>query len=66
MLLKSICIFISSLQHCETLEYRYFYASNNEQLRKPPRLIPNQQDLQSHLNHSAVKYVLVSFGMFVL
>ena len=27
------------LQHCETLEYRYFHASNNEQLLKFPRLI---------------------------
>ena len=30
------------LQYCETLEYRYFYASNNEQLLKSPRLIRNQ------------------------
>ena len=28
------------LQHCETPEYRYFYASNNEQLLKSPRLRP--------------------------
>ena len=35
------------LQHRETLEYRYFYASNNEQLLKSPRLIRNQRDLQT-------------------
>ena len=35
------------LQHCETLEYRYRYASNNEQLRKSPHLIYNQLDLQN-------------------
>ena len=43
------------LQHLETLEYRYFYASNNEQLLKSPRLIRNQQDLQNLLNHLAAK-----------
>ena len=43
------------LQHRETLEYRYFYASSNEQLLKCPRLIRNQQDLQHLLNHSAAK-----------
>ena len=43
------------LQHRETLEYRYFYASNNEQLLKSPRLIRNQQDLQNLLNHLAAK-----------
>ena len=43
------------LQHHETLEYRYFYASNNEQLLKSPRLIHNQQDLQNLLNHLAAK-----------
>ena len=43
------------LQHCETLEYRYFYASNNEQLLKSPRLIRNQRDLQNLLNHLAAK-----------
>ena len=41
------------LQHRETLEYRYFYASNNEQLLKSPRLIRNQQDLRNLLNHLA-------------
>ena len=35
------------LQHRETLEYRYFYASNNEQLLKSPRLNRNKQDLQN-------------------
>ena len=43
------------LQHRETLEYRYFYASNNEQLLKSPQLIRNQQDLQNLLNHLATK-----------
>ena len=43
------------LQHRETLEYRYFYASNNEQLLKSPRLIHNQQDIQNLLNHLAAK-----------
>ena len=43
------------LQHCETLEYHYFYASNNEQLLKSPRLIHNQQDLQNLLGHLAAK-----------
>ena len=43
------------LQHRETLEYRYFYASNSEQLLKSPRLIRNQQDLQNLLNHLAAK-----------
>ena len=39
------------LQHRETLEYRYFYASNNEQLLKSSPLIRNQRDLQNLLNH---------------
>ena len=43
------------LQHWETLEYRYFYASNNEQLLKSPRLIRNQRDLQNLINHLAAK-----------
>ena len=43
------------LQHRETLDYRYFYASNNEQLLKSPQLIRNQQDLQNLLNHLAAK-----------
>ena len=43
------------LQHRETQEYRYFYASNNEQLLKSPRLIHNQQDIHNLLNHLAAK-----------
>ena len=43
------------LHHRETLEYCYFYASNNEQLLKSPSLIRNQQDLQNLLNHLAAK-----------
>ena len=35
------------LQHHETLEYCYLYASNNAQLLKSPRLTHNQLDLQS-------------------
>ena len=34
------------LQH-QTLEYRYFYASNNVQLLKSRRLILNKQDSQN-------------------
>ena len=30
------------LQHRETLEYHYFYASNSEQLLKSPQLIQNK------------------------
>ena len=41
------------LQHRETLEYRYFYASNNEQLLTSPRLIRNQQDLDNLLDFLA-------------
>ena len=47
--------FLFILQHRETLEYRYFYASNNEQLLKSPQLIRNQQDLQNLLSHLAAK-----------
>ena len=43
------------LQHRETLEFRYFYVSNNEQLLKSPRLIHNQCGLQNLLNHLAAK-----------
>ena len=35
-------------QHRETGEFWYHYASNNEQLLKSPRLIRNQQDLESY------------------
>ena len=47
--------FLFILQHRETLEYRYFYASNDEQLLKSLQLIRNQQDLQNLLNHLAAK-----------
>ena len=47
--------FLFILQHRETLEYRYFYASNNEQLLKSARLIRNQQYLQNLLNHLSAK-----------
>ena len=47
MLLISIGHFSFILQHHETLYYRYLSASNNEQLLKPPHLIPDQLDLQS-------------------
>ena len=45
MLLISIGHFSVIPEHHETLQYRYLYASNNEQLLKPPHLIPNQLDL---------------------
>ena len=41
------------LQHRETLEYRYFYASNNQQILKSPKLIRNQQDLDNLLDFLA-------------
>ena len=47
--------FLFIVQHCETLEYCYFYASNNEELLKSPLLIHNQHDLQTLLNHLAAK-----------
>ena len=43
------------LQHRETLEYRCFYVSNNDQLLKSPRLIRNRQDLQNLSSHLAGK-----------
>ena len=43
------------LQHQETGEYRYHYASNNNQLLNTPRLIRNQQDLENLLDHLASK-----------
>ena len=52
---KIILSFSFILQHLETLEYCYFYASNNEQLLKSPHLIQNKQDLQNLLNHLATK-----------
>ena len=41
------------LQHRETGEYRYFYASNNQQFLKSPKLIRNQQDLDNLLDFLA-------------
>ena len=43
------------LQHRETGEFRYHYASNNNQLLNSPRLIRNQQDLENLLDHLASK-----------
>ena len=43
------------LQHRETGEFRYHYASNNLQLLRSPRLIRNQQDLENLLDHLAAK-----------
>ena len=57
---------LTYLQHHETLEYCYLYASNNEQLLKSPHLILNQLDLQSNLNHLAVKDVPISLETFIL
>ena len=41
------------LQHRETGEFRYHYASNNHQLINSPRLIRNQQDIDNLLNFLA-------------
>ena len=38
------------LQHRETGEFRYHYASNNDQLLNSPRLIRNQHDLDTLLD----------------
>ena len=43
------------LQHRETGEYRYHYASNNNQILNSPRLIRNQKDLENLLDHLAAK-----------
>ena len=43
------------LQHRETGEYRYHYASNNNQILNSPRLIRNQRDLENLLDHLASK-----------
>ena len=43
------------LQCHETGEFRYHYASNNNQLLNSPRLIQNQQDLENLLDHLAAK-----------
>ena len=41
------------LQHRETGEFRYHYASNNDQLLNSPRLIRNQHDLNNLLDFLA-------------
>ena len=41
------------LQHRETGEFRYHYVSNNNQLLNSPKLIRNQQDLDSLLDFLA-------------
>ena len=41
------------LQHRETGEFRYFHASNNQQILKSPKLIRNQQDLDNLLEFLA-------------
>ena len=43
------------LQNRETGEYRFFYASNNEQFLNIPKLIRNQEDLNKLLDHLASK-----------
>ena len=43
------------LQHRETGEFRYHYASNNNQLLNSPCPIRNQQDLENLLDHLAAK-----------
>ena len=43
------------LQHRETGEFRYHYASNNNQILNSPRLIRNQKDLENLLDHLASK-----------
>ena len=43
------------LQHRETGEFRYHYASNNNQILNSPHLIRNQQDLENLLDHLAAK-----------
>ena len=43
------------LQNRETREYRFFYASNNEQLLNIPKLIRNQEDLSKLQDHLASK-----------
>ena len=53
--LKMNLSFSFILQHRETGEFRYHYASNNNQLLNSPRLIRNQQDLENLLDHLAAK-----------
>ena len=43
------------LQHRETGEFHYHYASNNNQILNSPCLIRNQQDLENLLDHLAAK-----------
>ena len=43
------------MQHRETGEFRYHYASNNNQLLNSPRLIRNQEDLENLLDYLAAK-----------
>ena len=43
------------LQNRQTGEYRFLYASNNEQLLNIPKLIRNQEDLNKLLDHLASK-----------
>ena len=43
------------LQNKETEEYRYYYASNNTQLVREPKLIRNQEDLNAILNFLSAK-----------
>ena len=43
------------LQHRETGEFRYHYASNNNQLLNSPKLIRNQQDLDNLLDFLALQ-----------
>ena len=47
--------FLYIFQNCETGEYRFFYASINEQLLNIPKLIRNQEDLSKLLDHLASK-----------
>ena len=43
------------LQHRETGDFRYHYATSNNQLLNSPCLIRNQQDLENLLDHLAAK-----------
>ena len=45
--------FSFTLQHGETGEFRYQYASNNNQILNSPKLIQNQQDLDNLLDFLA-------------
>ena len=52
---KIILSFSFILQHCETLEYCYFYINNNKQLLKSQCFILTQEDLQNLSNHLPAK-----------